>query len=374
MLPRSHMNSIESEQQYILKEIYFGGRKRKIMTQNENGPCPLIAVVNGLVLQGRFAFDHDEFKVSSSGVLGAIADKILKEMEKRTESSETIHANVEAALETLQKCSKGLDVNIRFGKVDDFEFTESQALFDILGLKLFHGWIADEGILSVIGNRAYNEITIFATEDTNEARLIKEWLDSNGTQLTFDGIFKLHESLKEGGVAILFRNNHFTTITMHNNTIHGLVTDMGFNSLDALVFETIVDVNQSKSYFTNGRFEEVDEDGIRKCTYGMVEKTSEDTSHDADLAFAMAIEQEEEANAATERRENEMTTRNQSDRGHPSLQKNRRGDRGPAHKQPKHDKKESETTNIFCCNGSYTFSEDLCYRSLERIPLFGFFT
>ncbi|GMS95672.1 hypothetical protein PENTCL1PPCAC_17847, partial [Pristionchus entomophagus] len=244
-----------------LKEISFGGGNIKVMTQNENGPCPLIAVVNALVLQGRFSFNHSEWKVTADRVLGAVAEMILIEKEKRGESNETLDANVEAAINTLQHCSKGLDVNIRFGRVDDFEFTESQALFDILELKLFHGWIADEGTLSVIGNRAYNEVTIFITEDSNESKLIKEWLDSNRSQLTFDGIAMLNDKLKNGGVAILFRNNHFTTITKFQNILFGLVTDLGFHTLDALVFEAIVDVNQGSSFFTNGRFEEVNVDG-----------------------------------------------------------------------------------------------------------------
>ncbi|GMR48072.1 hypothetical protein PMAYCL1PPCAC_18267, partial [Pristionchus mayeri] len=303
----------DDEQEYILKEILYDGGTRKIMTQNMNGPCPLIAVVNALVLQGRFTFGPSEFKVSLTRVLDAVAEKILNEKDRRRENEETLDANVEAALVTLRKCSKGLDVNVRFGRADDFEFTQSLALFDILELSLLHGWIADEGTLSVISNRAYNEITAFITEDSNEARLIKEWLELNQTQLTFEGIEKLKDNVREGGVAIMFRNNHFTTITKNSGTLFMLLTDMGFIALDALVFESLVDINQRCSVFTNGRFEQVNADGsVRENGRPMVAPPLPDTSNDDDLALAVAL-QEEELRLERERRETEARSRNEEE-------------------------------------------------------------
>uniref|UniRef100_A0A8R1U8T1 MINDY deubiquitinase domain-containing protein n=1 Tax=Pristionchus pacificus TaxID=54126 RepID=A0A8R1U8T1_PRIPA len=301
----------EGDQEYILKEIFFNGRMRKIMTQNQNGPCPLIAVVNALVLRGKFSFNENEWKVSLTRVLDAVGDMILIEKDTRGDN-ETLDANVESALETLRNSPHGLDVNVRFGKVDDFEFTAVHSIFDILDLNLFHGWIADEGTLSVIGNRAYNEVTASITEDSNEARLIKEWLELNQSQLTFEGLNMLRDRLCDGGVAIMFRNNHFTTITKHEDTIYILLTDMGFICVDALVFESLVDINQSSSFFTNGNFDEVNADGSVKIMSERKMKCDWKGDTSNDLALAVSL-QEQEMQLDRERRQAQNRLRNEND-------------------------------------------------------------
>ncbi|CAN0507497.1 unnamed protein product, partial [Laminaria digitata] len=42
------MSSVDS---YRIKRVQFFGRKVPILCQNENGPCPLLAVGNILLLQ-----------------------------------------------------------------------------------------------------------------------------------------------------------------------------------------------------------------------------------------------------------------------------------------------------------------------------------
>ncbi len=43
----------------------------------------------------------------------------------------------------LPKLSTGLDVNVRFTGVSDFEYTPECIVFDLLDILLYHGWLVD---------------------------------------------------------------------------------------------------------------------------------------------------------------------------------------------------------------------------------------
>lgn len=43
----------------------------------------------------------------------------------------------------LPKLSTGLDVNVRFTGVTDFEYTPECIVFDLLDIPLYHGWLVD---------------------------------------------------------------------------------------------------------------------------------------------------------------------------------------------------------------------------------------
>lgn len=43
----------------------------------------------------------------------------------------------------LPKLSTGLDVNVRFTGVSDFEYTPECIVFDLLNIPLYHGWLVD---------------------------------------------------------------------------------------------------------------------------------------------------------------------------------------------------------------------------------------
>ena len=46
--------------------------------------------------------------------------------------------------------------------------------------------------------------------------------------MTLSGLHQLESTIKQGEFSILFRNNHFLTITKHNNQLYTLVTDQGY--------------------------------------------------------------------------------------------------------------------------------------------------
>jgi hypothetical protein len=66
--------------------------------------------------------------------------------------------------------------------------------------------------------------------------LIQRFLESSPSQLTFEGLFKIHAALAEGELAVLFRNNHFSTVVKRRDNLYALVTDVGFLHKDSVIW------------------------------------------------------------------------------------------------------------------------------------------
>lgn len=49
----------------------------------------------------------------------------------------------------LPKLSTGLDVNVRFTGVSDFEYTPECIVFDLLNVPLYHGWLVDPQVRAI---------------------------------------------------------------------------------------------------------------------------------------------------------------------------------------------------------------------------------
>lgn len=61
----------------------------------------------------------------------------------------------------LPKLSTGLDVNVRFTGVCDFEYTPECIVFDLLDIPLYHGWLLDPQspeTAAVVGKLSYNQL------------------------------------------------------------------------------------------------------------------------------------------------------------------------------------------------------------------------
>lgn len=62
--------------------------------------------------------------------------------------------NVDDAMTVLPKLATGLDVNVRFTGVSDFEYTPECSIFDLLGVPLYHGWLVDPQVRAGEAQRA----------------------------------------------------------------------------------------------------------------------------------------------------------------------------------------------------------------------------
>lgn len=61
----------------------------------------------------------------------------------------------------LPKLSTGLDVNVRFTGVSDFEYTPECIVFDLLDIPLYHGWLLDPQspeMVAAVGKLSYNQL------------------------------------------------------------------------------------------------------------------------------------------------------------------------------------------------------------------------
>lgn len=62
---------------YQIKWIQFRGQLKPIITQNENGPCPMISIANVLLLRGTIALDWDSELISGQRLLFLLSDTLL---------------------------------------------------------------------------------------------------------------------------------------------------------------------------------------------------------------------------------------------------------------------------------------------------------
>jgi MINDY deubiquitinase len=135
-----------------------------IVLQNENGPCPLLAVANVLLLRRCITIHEDLARIAHDDLVQRVAEYLTEDVVPFLASVgsdvDTAAANVHEAIELLPKMDQGLDLNVRFTHINDLEATRECALFDVLGIDLVHGWIvpAHSDVASVVGKLSYNQL------------------------------------------------------------------------------------------------------------------------------------------------------------------------------------------------------------------------
>ena len=123
-----------------------------VVSQNENGPCPVLALVNALSLSreldaARLTPDAEEDcgGASMDGIARAVTSVMLERGERAARrdggvDAETAARSAEDATAAVRACATGMDVNVRFDSCESFEFTREMSMFDVCGLRLMHGW------------------------------------------------------------------------------------------------------------------------------------------------------------------------------------------------------------------------------------------
>lgn len=215
---------------YQVKWIKFRGKQCAIIMQNVNGCCPLLAIMNVLLLRGKIQLPLSTKLVTYDQVIVFLANFIL---ENGTNSAPEglqldYEQNINDAMQLFPKLQTGLDVNVQFNSVTSFEYTSEMIIFDLLGISLYHGWIVDRDDLetvTVIGSCSYNQLvdkiitnkSSARSEEVSEALIAERFLESTASQLTYFGLSELVSNVREQELSILFRNNHF--ITLYKNQV-----------------------------------------------------------------------------------------------------------------------------------------------------------
>ncbi|NXT63008.1 MINY1 hydrolase, partial [Chaetops frenatus] len=264
----------EEEGLYCVKWIHWKGERTPVITQSQNGPCPLLAIMNILLLQ---------WKASRAWGGGLGGNCILATQPRDTSEGLQLNfqQNINDTMTVLPKLSTGLDVNVRFTGVSDFEYTPECIVFDLLNIPLYHGWLVDPQSpeqVRAVGKLSYNQLVekIITCKQASDSSLVSEgeapalprgqlgttgspptapavpspaglaaeqFLESTASQLTFHGLCELTARAREGELGVFFRNNHFSTIIKHQGHLYLLVTDQGFLQEEGVVWESLHSVD-----------------------------------------------------------------------------------------------------------------------------------
>ncbi|CAI6022999.1 unnamed protein product [Clonostachys chloroleuca] len=292
-------------------------RVSPILVQNANGPCPLVALVNALSLTT--PPDHSDAtlvevlrsreQVSLNLLLDAVFEELMSPRRLGEDGSLPDITDLYAFLQSLHT---GMNVNPRFAPSDavrqaferttlthlepsergtyipgTFENTQEMGLYATFKIPLIHGWLPPLGDPAYEAmerqgasyedaqnllfreeelDRKLSNSSIGLTEDEQQlyqdVYTIKGFLESSATQLTSWGIQVISRAIRPGTFAILFRNDHFSTLYCHPQTkqLVTLVTDYGYRSHEEVVWESLVDINGERTQYLSGDFKVVGSD------------------------------------------------------------------------------------------------------------------
>ncbi|XP_011375937.1 ubiquitin carboxyl-terminal hydrolase MINDY-1 [Pteropus vampyrus] len=290
---------------YCVKWIPWKGDRTPIITQSANGPCPLLAIMNILFLQWKVKLPPQKEVITSDELMAHLGDCLLsiKPQEKSEGLQLNFQQNVDDAMTVLPKLATGLDVNVRFTGVSDFEYTPECSVFDLLGVPLYHGWLVDPQspeAVSAVGKLSYNQlvekiITCKHSSDTSlvtEGLIAEQFLETTAAQLTYHGLCELTAAAKEGELSVFFRNNHFSTMTKHKGHLYLLVTDQGFLQEEQVVWESLHNVD-GDSCFCDSEFHLSHSLGKGPGAEGGSDSPEKQRQVDQDYLIALFLQQQQ---------------------------------------------------------------------------------
>ncbi|XP_047327546.1 ubiquitin carboxyl-terminal hydrolase MINDY-1-like [Impatiens glandulifera] len=172
------------------KLIQFLGRTTPIILQNDNdnGSSPLLAICNVLLLKNSLNLEPDTAEVSQEMLLSLVAQRLIDSNSNANNKNVGFLANqqrnVADAIDLLPRLASGIDLNIKFRRIDDFEFVRERAIFDLLEIPLYHGWIVNPqevDTLNAIGSRSHKTLRreLLALEAWNASHPYREDSDED---------------------------------------------------------------------------------------------------------------------------------------------------------------------------------------------------
>ncbi|KAL7123161.1 hypothetical protein ACP275_01G087900 [Erythranthe tilingii] len=137
---------------HSIKIVQFFGRTTPIVLQHDNGPCPLLAICNALSLKNSLGLDLNNSEASQDQLLSLVYDRMM-------DSNPGTYKDIEDRLRLLRRLTTGINVNIKFRRIHEFVSTPECAIFGLLGIPLYHGWIVDpqdKETYAAIGSNSYD--------------------------------------------------------------------------------------------------------------------------------------------------------------------------------------------------------------------------
>ena len=174
--------------EFVVKEIVFFDQKTTIILQNNNGPCPLLAIANVLLLKQIISLPSDCYNrrvITLEELITLLANYALRRASSspvdHTASQTKMHTQsfeINEILEILPSLAQGLDINVKFTQgVSGYEFTNQIAAFDFFNVLLVHGWLLDEqdaATHDAIGDLSYNQVVEMIISKAETVKLLEE--------------------------------------------------------------------------------------------------------------------------------------------------------------------------------------------------------
>ncbi|XP_074931362.1 ubiquitin carboxyl-terminal hydrolase MINDY-1 isoform X1 [Phalacrocorax aristotelis] len=305
--PRAQTPSREAEADfYCVKWITWKGERTPVIMQSENGPCPLLAIMNILFLQWKVKLPPQKEVITAEELMAHLGDCILSTQPR--EPSEGLQLNfqqnVNDTMTVLPKLSTGLDVNVRFTGVSDFEYTPECIIFDLLNVPLYHGWLVDPQspeVVQAVGKLSYNQLVekIITCKQASDSSLVSEglvaeqFLETTASQLTYHGLCELTAAVREGELSVFFRNNHFSTMIKHKGHLYLLVTDQGFLQEERVIWESLHNVD-GDSCFCDTDFHLSHAPGKEGAATAPPDHRLQQRQVDQDYMIALSLQQQQD--------------------------------------------------------------------------------
>ncbi|EPX72916.1 DUF544 family protein [Schizosaccharomyces octosporus yFS286] len=237
--------------------------KRLILCQTENGPCPIIAIVNSLVLKSN---NERSFSLPNKRhIASEEVNDYLIQFAKRyalCEDYDELHGR-------LSTMHFGQQLNPSILDIQKFDYGDE--IFKVFGIPLVHGWLFsseimpdDPSSLKCLQELEYYEKIADTFAERRSLLEMPEKLTSEQTSflenttfvdaimedrftmqfLTSSGLRKILELIHPGEIVVLFRSCHFSTLYSNPESLSlfTLVTDSGYaRTGEDVVWETFDD-------------------------------------------------------------------------------------------------------------------------------------
>lgn len=247
----------EEECLHKTKLIKFFHKRARIILQDKNGPCSLLAICNYLILQGIRELDQNRDEFSLEELLNLVGNAPYDSnstIENEDAGSDESHGQkIVDPFKLLPCLATGLHVNIMFRSIEDFAPTPELGIFHLLGIPLYHGCVVDPQDATAIGSKSYDDLSfaIVAPDLNPQKRKLFQKIVENKSSLTPYGLSCLQRDVREGELCVLFHNEHFSTMFKYKGQLYLLATDEAFLDMPNHVWEKLEKVKGGNVYVSS---------------------------------------------------------------------------------------------------------------------------
>ena len=312
-----------SEKAFLVKTVRYRGEEVSVIMQDENGPCPLLALANLLLLRGGEeravvleAIDKKKGRAPRVAVLAAVAEVVMAKCASDEERQKVV--------EVLPKLGTGIDVDVWFTRgprgFGGADGDDEGFVFDVVGAPLVHAWQVDPQDMETFSQMAtmsFNQAVMVMTDEEHPKHaFVREWFESSASQMTVYGLVQVAGEIGELELGVFFVNNHFLVITNVGGVLYSLVTDAGYAKCGNDVVWERLNGTDGDSQFFNGEFQEYKPEPKQAEPKGKKRsKKREMTQEEKDYAFALALQEKEKQQIRQERKDHELAKKMSRDGG-----------------------------------------------------------